>query len=220
VTPAHDTARDGAVAVILAGGVGTPVGLAAIDDEDATVPFHDAVDTAIASADTITGVNGENCISAVPRRGSLRCGQTPQAFRRGTLSRACAAAAEDPASEATDDRSVVLNYLPEVPSMVLDGSDANIKITQPVGIQQRDDVRAAPEHARAESGRAICIDPIRTATPMRTVAFGAEDAATQPRGDHVAYGCAQVLASPGSGHTFDIRLPETDHAPTLLGARP
>lgn len=44
-----------------------------------------AVDTAIPSADTIIEVNDRNCIAAVPRRSTLRRGQTPQAFRAHVL---------------------------------------------------------------------------------------------------------------------------------------
>ena len=100
--------------------------------------IYDAVDTAIASADTIIEVDSNNCITAVPRRSTLRRGQTPQAFRRGTLSEAYRIAAMDPAFEATDDCSVVLNYLPGVPIVVVNGSDANIKITAPVDIHLAD----------------------------------------------------------------------------------
>ncbi|WP_315913043.1 IspD/TarI family cytidylyltransferase [Arthrobacter sp. lap29] len=48
---------------------------------------YDAVEAAISSVDTIIEVDAENCITAVPRRSTLRRGQTPQAFRRGILSR-------------------------------------------------------------------------------------------------------------------------------------
>ncbi|MGO4384600.1 SDR family NAD(P)-dependent oxidoreductase [Specibacter sp. RAF43] len=152
------------LAAILPGGATrndtTRLALAAIERDDAKVLFHDAVrplvdqriiqdcldaldsydavDTAIASADTIIEVNAQNCITGVPRRSTLRRGQTPQAFRRGVLARAYERAATDPAFEATDDCSVVLNYLPEVPIVVVEGSDANIKITQPVDIHLAD----------------------------------------------------------------------------------
>ncbi|MEV8143917.1 bifunctional cytidylyltransferase/SDR family oxidoreductase [Specibacter sp. NPDC078709] len=134
--------------------------LAAITDINAKVLFHDAVhplvdhrilqdcigaldsydavDTAIASADTIIEVNSESCISAVPRRSTLRRGQTPQAFRRGVLERAYRLAASDAKFEATDDCSVVLNYLPKTPIFVVNGSEANIKITEPVDIHIAD----------------------------------------------------------------------------------
>ena len=99
---------------------------------------YDAVDTAIASADTIIEVDENNCITNVPRRSNLRRGQTPQAFRQGILVQAYGLAMQDPHFEATDDCSVVLNYLPDVPIFVVQGSDANIKITEPVDIHLAD----------------------------------------------------------------------------------
>lgn len=138
----------------------TKAALAAIADDNTKVLFHDAVrplvdhriiqdcidaldtydavDTAIASADTIIEVNAENCIAAIPRRSTLRRGQTPQAFRRGVLAEAYQIAAGDPNFEATDDCSVVLNYLPSTSIFVVNGSDANIKITEPVDIHIAD----------------------------------------------------------------------------------
>lgn len=138
----------------------TQLALAAISDDNAKVLFHDAVrplvdhhiiqacvdaldeydavDTAIASADTIIEVDVQNRITGVPRRSSLRRGQTPQGFRRGILARAYEIAALDSDFQATDDCSVVLRYLPDVPIVVVEGSDANIKITQPVDIHLAD----------------------------------------------------------------------------------
>ena len=50
-----------------------------------------------------------------PRRAALRRGQTPQAFRLSTIRRAYELAWQDPDFAATDDCSVVLRYLPDVP---------------------------------------------------------------------------------------------------------
>ena len=52
------------------------------------------------------------------RRGpALRRGQTPQGFRLSVIQEAYATAAPDPDFEATDDCSVVLRYLPDVPDL-------------------------------------------------------------------------------------------------------
>ncbi len=143
--------------------------LLAIDDPDAKVLFHDAVrplidpevirtcvdaldsydavDTAIPSSDTIVEVDEGNFISDVPPRSSLRRGQTPQGFRRSTLLSAYENAAEDPHFTATDDCSVVLKYLPGTPIFVVEGREANIKITQPIDIHLVDklfQLRALP----------------------------------------------------------------------------
>ncbi|WP_458781175.1 SDR family NAD(P)-dependent oxidoreductase [Arthrobacter sp. D3-16] len=134
--------------------------LAAIEDKDANVIFHDAVrplldgdiiiaciraldvydavDTAIPSADTIIEVDDENFIRAVPPRAKLRRGQTPQAFRMPVIAQAYERATQDPDFSATDDCSVVLKYSPDVPIFVVDGDEANIKITQPIDIHLAD----------------------------------------------------------------------------------
>ncbi len=83
---------------------------------------YEAVDVAIPSADTIIvtrthGGDGE-FITEVPDRSRLRRGQTPQAFKLSTIRKAYEVAAGDPNFQATDDCSVVLKYLPDVPIYV------------------------------------------------------------------------------------------------------
>jgi 2-C-methyl-D-erythritol 4-phosphate cytidylyltransferase len=99
---------------------------------------YQAVDVAIASADTIivTRTHGEDgeFITDVPDRSRLRRGQTPQAFRLSTIRRAYEIAADDPHFKATDDCSVVLNYLPDVPIHVVEGDDTNMKVTRPLDV--------------------------------------------------------------------------------------
>ncbi|MCU1544489.1 MAG: bcs1 [Microbacteriaceae bacterium] len=131
-----------------------------IGDPDAKVIFHDAVrplidvaiirncvdaldgyeavDTGIPSADTIVQVDEDDILVAVPPRSSLRRGQTPQAFRHRTISRAYEIAAQDPDFAATDDCTVVHRYLPDVPILVVPGHEANIKITHPIDIHLAD----------------------------------------------------------------------------------
>lgn len=130
--------------------------LAQIDDDDAKVLFHDAVrplvsprsitecfqaldrydavDVAIASADTIVEVDDHNVISEIPPRARLRRGQTPQAFRASVIKRAYELAMQDPEFEATDDCSVVLRYLPDVPIWVVEGDERNMKVTEPIDV--------------------------------------------------------------------------------------
>jgi 2-C-methyl-D-erythritol 4-phosphate cytidylyltransferase len=131
-----------------------------IGDPDAKVIFHDAVrplidvaiirncvdaldtyeavDTGIPSADTIVQVDENDILVAVPPRSSLRRGQTPQAFRHRTISRAYEIADADPDFAATDDCTVVHRYLPDVPILVVPGHEANIKITHPIDIHLAD----------------------------------------------------------------------------------
>jgi 2-C-methyl-D-erythritol 4-phosphate cytidylyltransferase len=93
----------------------------------------DAVDVAIASADTIIVVDGD-VIRDIPDRSKLRRGQTPQAFKLSTIRRAYELAWQDPDFAATDDCSVVIKYLPDVAIHVVEGSEHNMKVTDPVDL--------------------------------------------------------------------------------------
>jgi 2-C-methyl-D-erythritol 4-phosphate cytidylyltransferase len=109
-----------------------------ISDCFAALDTHAAVDVAIPSADTIVEVSPENTIRSVPRRANLRRGQTPQAFRLPVIREAYARARQDPAFEATDDCTVVLRYLPDVPIWVVPGDERNMKVTEPIDVYLAD----------------------------------------------------------------------------------
>ena len=96
---------------------------------------HQAVDTAIPSADTVISVDAAdgNIADVLPRH-LLRRGQTPQSFRLSTIRAAYANAALDPDFSATDDCTVVLRYLPEVPIAVVAGHERNMKVTEPIDV--------------------------------------------------------------------------------------
>lgn len=138
----------------------TRLAIAALEGDDTKVLFHDAVrpfiddriiedcvrgldeydavDTAIPSADTIIQVDGNRHITGIPDRSMLRRGQTPQAFRLGTIRRAYEIAAGDPDFKATDDCGVVFTYLPDVPIFVIDGTAENMKVTEPIDVHIAD----------------------------------------------------------------------------------
>lgn len=99
---------------------------------------HSAIDVAIPSADTIIVVDEDSFISSIPKRSTLRRGQTPQAFRSPVLREAYRLAGLDPDFETTDDCGVVLRYLPEVPIKVVEGSEQNIKVTHAVDVHLAD----------------------------------------------------------------------------------
>jgi len=62
--------------------------------------------------------------------------------------------------------------------------------------------------------RINCINPERTATPMRTRAFGEEPAGTLLSTETVAAASVDVLTSRLTGHVFDVRRPDHDpHIP-------
>ena len=110
-----------------------------IGDVVAALATHEAVDTAIPSADTIVRVHdtpaGETeIIEDVLPRHLLRRGQTPQAFRLSVIRRAYALAWKDPDFTATDDCTVVLRYLPTVPIAVVSGHERNMKVTEPIDV--------------------------------------------------------------------------------------
>jgi len=97
---------------------------------------HQAVDTAIPSADTVISVAAEQeTITDVLPRHLLRRGQTPQSFRLSTIRSAYANAAQDPDFTATtDDCTVVRRYLPEVDIAVVAGHERNMKVTEPIDV--------------------------------------------------------------------------------------
>ncbi len=95
---------------------------------------YGAVDVAIPSADTIIEVDAANTISDIPPRANLRRGQTPQAFKASVIREAYLRAGNDPGFVATDDCSVVLRHLPDVPIWVVAGEDRNMKVTEPIDV--------------------------------------------------------------------------------------
>lgn len=111
-----------------------------ISDCVAALATHEAVDTAIPSADTIVQVHdtvsgdGQEVIADVLQRSLLRRGQTPQAFRNSVIRKAYELAWKDPEFTATDDCTVVLRYLPEVPIAVVLGHERNMKVTEPIDV--------------------------------------------------------------------------------------
>jgi 2-C-methyl-D-erythritol 4-phosphate cytidylyltransferase len=135
----------------------TAVALAALGDQECNVLLHDAarplvsqeiiaanvaalghhqaVHTAIASADTVIEVDpARNRLVDVLPRHLLRRAQTPQSFRLSTIRAAYDAAAHDPAFTATDDSTVVLRYLPGVEIAVVEGDERNLKVTRPIDV--------------------------------------------------------------------------------------
>ena len=92
---------------------------------------YEAVDVAVPATDTIIRVDENDCIVETPPRAMLRNVQTPQGFRRGTISRAYDIGLRDPAFVTTDDCGVVHHYLPDTPIYVVRGEVTNIKITYP-----------------------------------------------------------------------------------------
>jgi 2-C-methyl-D-erythritol 4-phosphate cytidylyltransferase len=92
---------------------------------------HDAIGTAVPTADTIVVCTEDGVMAHVPPRETLMRCQTPQCFRLSVITRAHELAAADPDFVPTDDCGVVLRYLPDLPVHVVSGSERNIKVTYP-----------------------------------------------------------------------------------------
>jgi 2-C-methyl-D-erythritol 4-phosphate cytidylyltransferase len=130
VSARHDAATTGILIHDAARPLVTP---RIIADCLAALRQHDAVGTAVPTADTILSVDN-GIIAHVPPRETLYRAQTPQCFRLETIARAHSLAAADPGFRPTDDCGVVLRYLPGVPVHVIAGSESNIKVTYPTDL--------------------------------------------------------------------------------------
>jgi len=90
----------------------------------------DAVVPGLPVADTIKSVDAADVVSATLDRGVLRAIQTPQGFRRTTLTEAHAAA--DPDAPATDDAGLVERIGGKV--VVVPGDEEAFKVTRPLDL--------------------------------------------------------------------------------------
>jgi 2-C-methyl-D-erythritol 4-phosphate cytidylyltransferase len=119
---------------------------------------HDAIGTAVPSSDTILTV-ADNAITHVPPRETLYRAQTPQGFRLSVITEAHRLAAADPHFVPTDDCSVVLRYLPDVPVRIVPGSESNIKVTYPGDLLVAEALLSLPELAGLDRGGPDCPRP-------------------------------------------------------------
>jgi len=149
-----------------------------VNEVVAALQTHQAVDTAIPSADTIVQVRPEtseatddlDVIEDVLQRHLLRRGQTPQAFRLSVIKQAYALAWKDPDFTATDDCTVVLRYLPHVPIAVVPGHERNMKVTEPIDVYIADKLFQLQS---ADKPEALDDDGYRAALAGKTmVVFG------------------------------------------------
>jgi 2-C-methyl-D-erythritol 4-phosphate cytidylyltransferase len=106
---------------------------------------HDAAGTAIPTSDTILVAN-DGILSHCPPRETLFRAQTPQCFRLEVIAKAHDLAAKDPAFTPTDDCSVVLRYLPDIPVHLVQGSERNLKITYPADLAIAEALLQSGEH--------------------------------------------------------------------------
>lgn len=89
---------------------------------------HEAVSVAVPATDTMYRVENGKLIE-IPNRATMMRAQTPQAFRLSLIRQAYEIALQDPNLQATDDCGIVHKYLPETPIYIVEGEEANRKIT-------------------------------------------------------------------------------------------
>lgn len=94
----------------------------------------DAVDVVIPSADTLVEVYDDGCISNIPNRAAMRRGQTPQAFKLGVIKLAYSKAIAANRFSFTCDCGVVRSMLPGTRVATVMGSEANMKVTNPIDL--------------------------------------------------------------------------------------
>lgn len=129
-TLAAINACDGECNLIIHDSVRPLVNHRIINDCITALEMYNAVDVAVPATDTIIQVDESGkIITDIPNRKYLRRGQTPQAFKMSVLKHAYELALADPNFVATDDCGVVLKYLPNEKTYVVDGEESNIKLT-------------------------------------------------------------------------------------------
>ena len=90
--------------------------------------YHDAIDVAIPTTDTIIVLDSKNRIANIPKRENLRRGQTPQCFKLSLIKKAHSLFRHS--DDFTDDCGlIVASGLAKV--FVVDGVEENMKITYP-----------------------------------------------------------------------------------------
>lgn len=90
----------------------------------------EAVSVCLPTPDTIVEAEGAQMTGTL-ERSRLRRMQTPQAFRLHIIAEAYRRAKADPDFRATDDCGVVLKYVPEAKISLVEGDEANMKLTTP-----------------------------------------------------------------------------------------
>ncbi|WP_291587105.1 bifunctional cytidylyltransferase/SDR family oxidoreductase [Comamonas sp. UBA7528] len=94
----------------------------------------EAVDVVIPSADTLVEVYDDGCIANIPNRSMMRRGQTPQGFLLESIKKAYQKAIDANRYVFTCDCGVIRSMLPHVRVATVEGSERNLKVTQPVDL--------------------------------------------------------------------------------------
>ncbi|MBM7409120.1 2-C-methyl-D-erythritol 4-phosphate cytidylyltransferase [Methanococcus maripaludis] len=98
-----------------------------------TLDYHNCVDVAISSDDTIIKIDCDKYIESIPDRNYLLRGQTPQGFKYPIILDAHNMSEKEDYCGVTDDCGLIIHYgLSKV--YVIDGNSKNIKITKPIDL--------------------------------------------------------------------------------------
>ena len=91
---------------------------------------HEAVTVAVPVTDTLYKVNSEELtVNSIPPRSEFMRAQTPQAFDKELITEAYLKALAEENVLATDDVGIVRKYAPKHPIFIVQGEEANKKIT-------------------------------------------------------------------------------------------
>ena len=91
---------------------------------------HEAVTVAVPVTDTLYKVNSEELtVNSIPNRAEYMRAQTPQAFHKELVTSAYLKALAEETLIATDDVGIVRKYEPKHPVFIVQGEEANKKIT-------------------------------------------------------------------------------------------
>ena len=99
-----------------------------LSDITVALEQHDAVTVAVPVTDTLYRV-ADSQVKDIPSRSEYMRAQTPQAFRFDTVFQAYAKAIESETVLATDDAGIVRKYTPATKIYIVQGEEANRKIT-------------------------------------------------------------------------------------------
>jgi 2-C-methyl-D-erythritol 4-phosphate cytidylyltransferase len=162
---------------------------------------HEAVDVAIPTSDTII-IERNGFIQSIPARKHILRGQTPQAFRYKELMTCYEDVGEDALDQFTDDCGLYLHSNPMGKVRVVQGSEENFKITNPV------DLILADEMFRLRQAEFNIDQPGIDVKAKRILIFGGTSGIGRAMAEIMTEAGAKVI-SRGRRNGCDVRNPKS-----------
>ncbi|ATF55230.1 2-C-methyl-D-erythritol 4-phosphate cytidylyltransferase [Morganella morganii] len=131
-----------------------------INDCISALLTYNAVDVVVDAVDTIVEVEN-NFISNIPDRRKLKRGQTPQAFKKFTLSDAYKKFLNDPNKAASDDCGIVKKYLSNEKIYTVSGEESNFKLTHPQDLYLADNIIKDGLNNRNQCDKKLASDKLK-----------------------------------------------------------